>query len=89
MALGARTQEVTRMFVGHGFRLAAIGIVCGLAAAAASTRLLSSLLFDVSPNDPFTYVAVSVGLVAAAALASYVPALRATSVNPVDALRAE
>jgi ABC-type antimicrobial peptide transport system permease subunit len=89
MALGAQMREVTRMFVGYAFRLAAIGIACGLIAAFALTRLLSSLLFDVSPNDPFTYVAVSFGLVAAAALASYVPALRATLVNPVDALRAE
>jgi putative ABC transport system permease protein len=89
MALGARPQEVTGMFVGYGFRLAAIGIACGLAAAAVTTRLLSSLLFEVSPSDPFTYGAVSVGLVMAAALASYVPALRATLVNPVEALRAE
>ena len=61
MALGARAQEVAGMFVRYGFRLAAIGIACGLAASAASTRLMSSLLFDVSPLDPVTYVVVVSG----------------------------
>ena len=65
------------------------GAAAGLAAAALATRLMESLLFDVSPIDPFTYVAVCASLVAAAVLASYVPALRATMVNPVTALRAE
>ncbi len=82
-------KEVTRMFVGHGLGLAGIGIGCGLVAAVALTRVMSSLLFDVSPVDPPTYAAVSLGLVATAVLASYVPALRATSVDPVVALRAE
>ena len=89
MALGAQVREVTRLFVGYGVRLAVVGIACGLVAAFAVTRLLSSLLFEVKSNDPLTYVAVSAGLAAAAALASYLPALRATSVNPVEALRAE
>jgi predicted permease len=89
MALGAQVREVTRAFVGYGLRLAIAGIACGLAAAFIVTRLLSSLLFDVAPTDPLTYAAVSAGLAAAAALASYVPALRATAVNPVDALRSE
>ncbi len=83
MALGARAQEVAGMFVRYGFRLAAIGIACGLAASAVSTRLMTSLLFDVSPLDPVTYVVVSAGLIAAAAAASYAPARRATAVNPV------
>jgi predicted permease len=89
IALGARHGEVTRMFVGHGLRLAAIGIACGVAAAAAMTRLITSLLFDVRAFDPLTYLAVSVGLVTAAVLASAVPALQAATVDPVDALRME
>jgi predicted permease len=89
IALGARNGEVTRMFVGHGLRLAAIGIGFGLVAAFAMTRLISSLLFDISAIDPPTYVAVAAGLVAAAVLASAVPALQAAAVNPVNALRAE
>jgi predicted permease len=89
IALGARNAEVTRMFVGHGLRLAAIGIGFGLAAAIAMTRLISSLLFDISAIDPLTYVAVATGLVAAAALASAIPALQAAAVDPIYALRAE
>jgi predicted permease len=89
MALGAKHREVTRMFVGHGLRMAIVGVACGLAAAFAATRLLSSLLFNVSPMDPLTYGGVSVSLLAATMLASYVPALRATWVDPVEALRAE
>ena len=89
MALGAPVQEVTRLFVGQGLRLAAIGVACGLAAAIAATRLMSSLLFEVSPVDPVTYAAVSLALAAAAALASYLPAQRAGSVDPMEALRAD
>ena len=89
MALGAQRAEVTRMFVRYGLRLAAIGIVCGLVAAVALGRVMASLLFETSPLDPVTYVAVCVSLAGAAMLASYVPALRATGVNPVTALRAE
>jgi putative ABC transport system permease protein len=89
LALGAQHAEVTRMFVWHGALLATIGIVCGLTAAFALTRLMSTILFDVSPLDPLTYAAVSFGLAAAAILASYIPALRATTVDPIKALRAE
>jgi putative ABC transport system permease protein len=89
MALGAQRAEVTRMFVRHGVGLTAGGIACGLAAAVALTRLMGSLLFEVSPVDPLTYLAVCACLMSAAVLASYVPALRATMVNPVTALRAE
>jgi len=80
---------VTRMFVRRGLALTAIGMACGLAAAIALTRLMTSLLFEVSAVDPLTYVAVCASLAAAALLASYLPALRATMVNPVTALRAE
>jgi len=89
MALGAQRRAVTRMFVRYGLGLAAIGIACGLAAAVALTRLMGSLLFEVSAIDPFTYAAVCASLAAAAVLASYIPALRATTVNPVTALRAD
>jgi ABC-type antimicrobial peptide transport system permease subunit len=89
MALGAQQGEVRGMFVRHGLLLTGIGVACGLAAAAALTRLMSSLLFDVSPIDPVTYGAVSIGLATAAMLASYLPARRATTIDPVDALRAE
>jgi predicted permease len=89
MALGSPREEVTRLFVGHGMRLALIGIACGLAAAVACTRLMSSLLFEVSPLDPATFGGVSLILLAAAGAASYFPALRAAGVDPVRALRAE
>jgi predicted permease len=89
MALGAQQKELTGMFVRHGLLLTGVGIVCGLAAAAAILRLVKSLLFKVSPLDPVTYGAVALGLLAAAALASYIPSRRAASVNPVEALRAE
>jgi putative ABC transport system permease protein len=89
IALGAQARAVTRMFVAHGLALAAIGIAIGLAVALSITRLMSSLLFDVSPLDPITYLLVSGALVGATLLASYVPALRATTVDPIRALRAE
>ncbi len=89
MALGAQQQQVPQMFLRHGLVLTSIGVACGLTAAFALMRLMSSLLFEVSPVDPATYISVSLGLVAAAMLASYLPARRATSIDPVDALRAE
>jgi putative ABC transport system permease protein len=89
MALGARKEELMRMFVGQGLQLAAIGVVCGLVAAASLTRLIKSLLFEVNPIDPLTFAAVAVGLICAAGLASYLPALRATGVDPMEALRGD
>jgi len=89
MALGAPQQTVQQMFVRHGLLLAGIGLICGIAAALSLTRLMSALLFDVSPLDPVTYGAVSLVLFAAAFLASYIPAHRATAIAPLDALRAE
>ena len=89
MALGAREQNVSRMFVSHGLRLVAIGIAIGVGAAAGLTRLLRTLLFEVSPLDPLTFTAVSIGLVVVALLASYLPARRATAVDPVQALKFE
>jgi ABC-type lipoprotein release transport system permease subunit len=87
--LGAQQRELTRLFIAHGFVLALIGVACGLAGAVALTRLLGSLLFGVNPVDPLTYAVVSLGLIAAAIGASYIPALRAMGVDPVEALRAE
>jgi predicted permease len=89
IALGAPLGSVRAMVVRNGLFLTAIGVALGLAAAAALTRLMVSLLFEISPVDPLTYLAVSGGLLGAAAAASYFPAHRASSVNPVVALRAE
>jgi predicted permease len=89
MALGAQTRALTSMFVRHGLRLTAIGVVFGVIAAIAVMRLMSSLLFNVSPVDPITYVVVCAGLVVPAWLASYLPSRRVASVDPVEALRGE
>ncbi|MGB9454802.1 MAG: ABC transporter permease [Bryobacteraceae bacterium] len=88
-ALGAAPVELKRMFVRYGLALAGVGVAIGLGAAAALTRLMKSLLFGISPLDPLTYTAVPVVLVAAAVLASYLPARRAAAVDPVEALKAE
>jgi predicted permease len=89
LALGAQRQAITAMFVRHGLGLAGIGIGCGLAAAFATMRLMSSLLFNVSPVDPATYAAITVVIVAITYLACYFPSRRAAAVEPVTALRAE
>jgi putative ABC transport system permease protein len=88
-ALGAEPAGLLKMFVRHGLALAGIGAALGLVAAAGLTRLMSSLLFGVTSLDPITYAAVSVLLISAAVLASYLPARRAIAVDPVQALRAE
>jgi predicted permease len=89
ITLGAQPRTLRTMVVRHGVLLASIGVAFGLVGAAALTRIMASFLFDVSALDPVTYCAVSAGLLAAAAAASYIPAYRASTVNPVDALRAE
>jgi putative ABC transport system permease protein len=89
IALGAQQTALKVMVVRNGMAMAGIGVALGLIAAAGLTRFMSSLLFEISPVDPATYFAVSVGLLAAAATASYIPAHKASVVNPVDALRAE
>jgi putative ABC transport system permease protein len=89
MALGAEARGLQGMFVRQGLLLAAVGALLGLVAAAGLTRLMSSLLFKTAALDPITYAAVSAILIAAAALASYFPARRATAVDPVEALRTE
>ena len=89
LALGAQPRGLRRMFVRHALVLAGIGVAIGLAAAFGLTRLMTSLLFGISPLDPVTYLVVPAVLLASAALASYVPARRAASVDPTEALRAE
>jgi predicted permease len=89
LALGARQRDVRRRFVREGVTLAAIGVVIGLGAAAGATRLMTALLYAVDPLDPVTYIAIALLLTAVAALASYLPARRASSVDPAEALAAE
>jgi putative ABC transport system permease protein len=89
LALGAQTRDVLRLVVGNGMALAALGVAVGLAGAFGLTRLMSSLLFGVTPTDAATFVIVSVVLLAVALLACYIPARRATRVDPLVALRYE
>ena len=89
VALGAQRRELTRMFVRSGLLLAAIGVPIGLAASVAVTRVMASLLFRVPAIDPLTYLVVPLLVVAAAAIASYVPATRASALDPVEALKIE
>jgi putative ABC transport system permease protein len=89
LALGAEPNELRKMFVLQGLALAGVGVILGLAAASTLMSLMKSLLFGISPFDPLTYAAVPIVLVAAAMLASYLPARRASAVDPVEALRDE
>jgi putative ABC transport system permease protein len=89
MALGASQQDVIRMVVGGGMRLAAGGVLAGVALALATGRFMSSLLFGVDSTDPVTFGAVALVLLGTAALAAWVPARRATRVHPTVALRLE
>jgi predicted permease len=89
MALGAQRQALIALFVRQGLWLTGIGVVCGLVAAFVTMRLMSSLLFNVSPVDPITYASITACVVATAFLACYLPSRRVAAVDPVDALRAE
>jgi predicted permease len=89
MALGAQTGAVLKLAVGYGLKLVVAGVLIGLVAAFALTRLMSTLLFGVTPTDPATFALISLLLVAVAAIASYIPARRATKVDPLVALRYE
>jgi putative ABC transport system permease protein len=89
MALGARAVQVQRLFVTRGMAVTGIGLVAGVCAAAALTRLLTSILFEVSPFDPLTYAIVVVALGTVALVATWLPARQATVVDPALALRGE
>jgi len=89
MALGAKRNDVLRLVLGEGFKLTIIGVVLGLVGAFAATKVLRNLLFEVKPTDPFTFIAVSLSLLVVALLACYIPARRATKVDPLEAIRYE
>jgi len=89
MALGARGTDVLGLVMRHGISLILIGAAIGVAGSIAASRVMQSLLFEVSATDPATYVAAVLALVAAAMLACYIPARRATKMDPKTALRYE
>jgi putative ABC transport system permease protein len=89
MALGARLQDVLKLILAHGMKLVLIGEVVGLAGAFALTRLMRGLLFEVAPTDIMTFVIVAGVLTVVALIACYVPARRASKVDPLEALRCE
>jgi len=89
MALGAQAHQIRALFLRRGLLMATVGLLLGLGAAAASTRLMESILFGVEPLDPITFATMPALLTAAAILATYLPARRAVLVDPVEAMRAE
>lgn len=89
MALGARTADVLKLVLKNGLRLATVGLIIGVAGAFFLTRLMTRLLFETGPTDALTFVSVSAGLLLVAFFACYIPARRATKVDPLVALRYE
>ena len=89
MALGARSEQVSRMVMGQGARVVGIGVVVGLVAALLSTRALGTLLYEVQAIDVPTFAAAAVLMIAIGLLASYLPARRASQVDPMVSLRAD
>jgi putative ABC transport system permease protein len=89
IALGASTGSVLRLVLGQGLALAGLGLALGVAAAVVGTRLLTNMLFRVQPNDPAVYLAVAVLIGLVALVASYVPARRASRIDPLTAIRQE
>jgi putative ABC transport system permease protein len=89
MALGAQRRDVLKLILKQGLKLALCGIVIGLLAAFALTRWMKSLLFNVQPTDPWTFILIAVVLLLVALFACWIPARRATKVDPLVALRYE
>jgi ABC-type antimicrobial peptide transport system permease subunit len=89
MAVGAQARAVRRMIVAQGVRVVLVGVGIGVAVALASTRLLGALLYDVRAADPLAFAAMSLLMLGIGALASWVPARRASGVNPIESLRSE
>jgi putative ABC transport system permease protein len=89
MALGARSPDIMRLVTGHGLKLTLLGLALGMAGAFAVTRVMEPLLYGVTATDPLTFILISLSLAGAAMLACWVPARRATRVDPMDALRCE
>ncbi len=89
MALGASADSVVRLVLAKGVRLSIVGALFGLFGAFATARTLESVMVGVQPRSPLTFAGVALGLVAVSSLASYIPARRATRIDPVEALRPE
>ena len=89
IALGATSSDVLRLVIGHGLKLTLVGIGIGAGASFALTRFMSTVLYGVSPTDVVTFIAVSLVLAGVALAACFVPARRATRVDPMEALRYE
>jgi ABC-type antimicrobial peptide transport system permease subunit len=89
MALGGAPADVLRLVVGQGMRLAIVGLSLGIVAALGSTRMMDKLLFGIRPNDPVTFVTITLLLVGVALLATWIPARRAVRTDPTTALRTE
>ena len=89
MAIGAQRSDVLRMVLGDGMKLAAVGVVFGLGAAMALARYTGSMLFGVTPLDAVSYAATATVMLGVSALACYVPARRASAVDPLQALRTQ
>jgi ABC-type antimicrobial peptide transport system permease subunit len=89
MALGATPSIVLRLIIGEGMRVVAIGVVAGLGGALLVTRLMTSVVYGVRVTDPMTYAGVAALLTAVALLASYIPARRATRIDPLTAMRTD
>jgi ABC-type antimicrobial peptide transport system permease subunit len=89
LALGSPIEKVRNLFLGHALKLCLLGVAAGLAIAFPTGKLLASLLYDIQPTDPATYLCVSTALLAASAIAAYLPARRATRLSPLASLAAD